>query len=114
MAQRDVATCAPNATIGEVRQRVHDFCLVVNAENVVLGSLDGEQLEGHPEARAERVMHLAPKTTRPSATPKELMKRLGDAPRIVVTDSDGVLVGLVLRKDVEAALETRTGGRGDP
>jgi len=93
--------------MGEVRPRVTqanwDACVVVNAEHVVLGLIRGNELEAEPETRAEQVMEPAPKTYRPSASLQDAAGYMAQHHDrgVLVTDSDGRLMGLLRQEDVE-------------
>ncbi len=110
VARRDVPTCGLNDRVGEVRERVRaagwDACLVVNAERVVLGRLRGRALAADPETPVEQVMEAGPTTIRPDTRLADIAERLRakDVEAIVVTTSDGRLVGLLERADAEHQL----------
>lgn len=57
LAGRDVATCALDERVGDVRSRVevspYGFALVVAGDDIVLGRLRRAALEGDPDVRAE-------------------------------------------------------------
>jgi CBS domain-containing protein len=106
-ARRDVPTCAPVEKIGVVRERVRkagwDRCVVVNKERVVLGLLREKELSSDPEASVEEVMRNGPATFRPNEPVVKMAKRMQDrgATAVLVTTSDGKLVGLLYREDTE-------------
>jgi CBS domain-containing protein len=106
-ARRDVPTCAPAEKIGAVRERVRkvgwDRCVVVSKERVVLGLLREKELACDPEAFAEEVMRNGPATLRPNEPVGKIAKRMRErrASSVLVTSSDGRLVGLLYRDDVE-------------
>ncbi len=107
-ARRDVPTCAPAEKIGVVRQRVRkagwDRCVVVNNERVVLGLLREKELAFDAKATiVEEVMRIGPATFRPDEPVGKMAKRMQDrgARTVLVTTSDGRLVGLVYREDIE-------------
>jgi CBS domain-containing protein len=108
--QRDVPTCALSDRIGEVRDRVRsagwDACVVVNAESVVLGLVRGEAFAAQPESTAEAVMEAGPTTARHDEDLPDLVERLraAHATSILVTTSDGRLMGLLRRSDAEQRL----------
>ena len=62
-------------------------------------------LEGDPDATAEAVMEPGPSTVRPDIAAGELAERLRkrDLKTAVVSDPEGRLIGVVLRRDLEAA-----------
>jgi CBS domain-containing protein len=107
LARDDVPTCAPEESLGELRDRVlesgYDFCLVLNEQRVVLGLLRGDALAKEPGAQAEEVMELGPVTIRANEPVEELLaSRSDDGVKYwVVTDGHGVLLGVVDRADAE-------------
>ena len=111
VARRDDVTCALTDRVGEVAARVRaagkDTCVVVTDGGVVLGRVRGEALEADPDSRVEQVMESGPTTTRTDSTLAPLVDRL-QARRvrsILVTTSDGRLVGTLHRQDAERRLE---------
>ncbi len=110
VARRDVPTCGPNDRVGEVRERVRaarwDECLVVNGERVVLGRLRGTALAREAETPVEQAMEAGPTTIRPDTRLADITERLRakDVATVVVTTSDGRLVGLLKRGDAEHQL----------
>jgi CBS domain-containing protein len=106
-----VATCTPDARIGEARERIAamglDFCVVVGEEQIVTGLLRGDALGKSPDALAEEVMELGPRTIRPSVPIETLLgKRSSQGVKSwLVTTPHGVLLGLLTRDDAERALE---------
>lgn len=110
VARRDVPTCQLDERVGDVRERVHavgwDTCLVVNGERVVLGRLRGTALDATAERSVEEVMEAGPTTIRPDVRLTDIAERMREknAASVVVTTSDGRLVGLVDRASVESAI----------
>ena len=106
-AWRDVPTCAPVEKIGVVRERVRkmswDRCVVVNKERVVLGLLREKELSSDPKVPLEDAMRNGPATLRPNEPVEKMAKRMQDreATAVLVTTSDGRLVGLLFREDAE-------------
>ena len=110
VARTDVPTCGLDERVGEVRDRTRgagwDACVVVNAERVVLGLLRPKELDGPADRTAEQL--AGPATFRPHVPAQEMAEFMveHDLPRARVTTSEGRLVGLLLREDVErSALE---------
>ena len=108
VVRRDVPTCALDELVGDVRGRVletgWDACVVTGNDRVVLGLLRSKELEAGPELAVERVMRPGPSTYRPSVSVEEMAtimseRNLESSP---VTTSDGRLVGVVRREDVDA------------
>jgi CBS domain-containing protein len=106
-ARREVPTCAPVEKIGVVRERVRrmgwDRCVVLNKEQVVLGLVREEELASDPEAFVEDVMRNGPATFRPNEPVGKIAKRMRErrASSVLVTNSDGRLVGLLYRNEIE-------------
>jgi CBS domain-containing protein len=109
VARADVPTCGIDARRADVAARVRaagwSQCVVVDADGVVLGMLDGEALEGDAATAAD-AMREAPSTIRPHLTLEETVKSLVARRReqVLVTTSDGRLVGLLRRADAERRL----------
>jgi CBS domain-containing protein len=106
-ARHDVPTCGPEERVGDARERTRkagwDRCVVVNEVRVVLGLLREEELSSDPESTVETVMRNGPTTFRPHLPVGKLAERMRErgASSILVTTSDGKLVGLLYRKDAE-------------
>ena len=101
----DAPRCLPDELVSAVAERVADewqICVVTNAEGVVLGLLGNQALRSGEAVRAEDVMSLGPSTIRPSARKEAIAQRMRDQKltRIVVTHSDGLLVGVLRREDL--------------
>jgi CBS domain-containing protein len=112
----DVATCTTEARIGEAREQVAakglDFCVVVGEERIVAGLLRGDALGKDPDAAAEDVMELGPRTIRPSVPVEILLgKRSSQGVKSwLVTTPHGILLALLTREDAERALEESKAG----
>jgi CBS domain-containing protein len=106
-ARRDVPTCAPTEKLGVVRERLRkagwDRCVVINKERIVLGLRREKELSSDHESPVEETMRNGPATFRPNEPVGKMAKRMHDrgATAVLVTTSDGRLVGLLHRKDVE-------------
>jgi predicted transcriptional regulator len=110
-AHMDVPTCGLKDRLGDVRERVRahgwDSVVVVNEERVVLGLLRSAELDKDADLVIERAMRPGPSTFRPYVSLQEMAHfmvehKLENTP---ITTSDGRLVGLLLQKDVVAAME---------
>jgi hypothetical protein len=105
--RRDVATADLDERLADVLPRVHaspyGFGLVTGPGGVLLGRLCRAALEGDPAATAEHVMEAGPSTIRPDTEPAALARRLRerDLTTAVVTDPDGVLLGIVRLVDLD-------------
>jgi Mg/Co/Ni transporter MgtE len=94
-----VTTALP-ATARERRE--YGFALVTGRGGVLLGRLRRSALRGDPTATAEQVMEPGPSTVRPDTEPAALARRLSEREltTAVVTDPDGVLLGIVTLADL--------------
>ena len=106
-ARRDVPTCAPAEKVGAARERIRkegwDRCVVVSRERVVLGLLREKELSSDPEASLEEVMRNGPTTFRPNVPVGKMARRMRErgARTVLVTTSDGRLVGLLYLEEAE-------------
>jgi CBS-domain-containing membrane protein len=107
LLRKDVATADLDERIADVRPRVdaspYGFALVTGHGGVLLGRLRRAALDGDPMATAEDVMEPGPSTVRPDTEPAALARRLRDREltTAVVTDPDGVLLGVVRVADLD-------------
>jgi CBS domain-containing protein len=110
VARRDVPTCGLSDQLGAVRERVRaagwDQCIVVNEERVVMGRLRQKELGADDTSRVETVMESGPTTVRPDTVLEPITKRMAErnVESIVVSTSDGHLVGVLFRSDAERRL----------
>lgn len=109
LAREDVPRCGPDELVSAVATRVEaagdwEICVVTTEEGVVVGVLGRHVLAAGRSVRAEEAMTEGPSTLRPSARLDEAARRMRDEglTRIVVTRSNGILVGALRRDDVEA------------
>lgn len=118
VVRRDVPTCVLTERVGEVYQRCQTagwkVCIVVNESRIVLGRLRREVWEADPETPVEEVMEEGPTTFRPDHFLEPLVKRMRDknAGSVIVTNPDGVLLGILYRKDAEEHLQKDLPGKG--
>jgi len=84
--------------------------VVVSDENVILGDLRGKALAADPTTLVADVMNPAPSTYRPNVSVHEMAHALAEsgARRVLVSDGDGNLIGVLTHEAVEAQL--RNGG----
>ena len=107
VARTDVPRCRLDEPVDDVADRVRaggwDTCIVVNDHDVVLGRLFPSELEAAGTADVEEVMRSGPSTFRPNVTVEEMVRFMDDRgiSTAVVTTSEGRLVGLLRRTDVE-------------
>ncbi|MEY2470224.1 MAG: hypothetical protein QOF21_2922 [Actinomycetota bacterium] len=112
LADRFVPRCKLDETTADVRERIGDapICVVVDDDHVVLGVVDREALLG-PDKAARDVMHEGPRTFRPHVSALEAAKIVDESPQpwILVSNLDGILVGLTDAEHVrEAAFDSTT------
>ena len=110
LARTDVPTCSLDESLPDVCRRVSeagwDTCFVLDAHGVVLGRLGRAALGRDGDVTIEEAMTLGPSTVRPSYELDKALARM-DAQQLTslpVTHSNGVLVGVILREDLERAL----------
>ena len=107
LAKADVVTATLGERIGDVRPRVaespYGFGLVVHDGDIVLGRLRmSEMKDAEDDATAEQTMSPGPSTVRADTEADELAKKLDgkDLRTALVTNPEGRLIGVVLRKDL--------------
>ena len=108
--RREVATASESTPVpealGRVREREFGPVLVLNHAGVVMGTVRRDELESAaPETEAGALLRFGVSTVRPSEQVAELVRRMRRAQvsRVVVTRSDGTLVGLFFAGDVSEA-----------
>ncbi len=107
VARRDEVTCRLGDRVDDVGERVRaaaqPWCLVLNDDDIVLGRLRAAALDADPGALVEDVMESGPTTARPDVEVEKLTERLrrGDASSIVITSSEGRLIGTFTVGDAE-------------
>jgi hypothetical protein len=118
VVRRDVPTCRLDEQLSDVHQRAQaagwNVCLALNHANVVLGRLRREAWDADPNATVESVMENGPTTFRPDNFLETLVKRMQEKKvgTVIITNSDGVLIGLLYRKDAEQRLMGRSAFNG--
>ncbi|MEX2459351.1 MAG: CBS domain-containing protein [Actinomycetota bacterium] len=114
IARPDVPTCHLGDTAEQIERTIAasegSFCLVVNDESIVLGRVRRRDLPEDRSRPVESFMQWGPATVRPRETLKPLAERMHGAgvATIIVTESDGRLVGVVHRDEAERLLEERS------
>jgi len=106
IAATDVPTCRLDEPVAGITARLPDdwdICVVTNDANIVLGLLGRSALRSNQKTRVEDAMTPGPSTIRPSARLEAITKRMHDQnlTRIIVTRSDGVLIGVLRAEDIE-------------
>lgn len=110
VVRRDVPTCRLGDRLGDVHERCQaagwKVCLVVNEQRIVLGRLRREAWDADPVTPVEQVMENGPTTFRPDNFLESLVKRMQEKKvgSVILTTSDGVLIGILYRADAEERL----------
>ena len=110
IARRDDVTCQLTERLGDVADKIRaagkDTCIVVTDGNVVLGRVRRNALDGDPNALVEEMMESGPTTFRTDAMLVSVMGRMvaRSVESVLVTTSDGRLVGTLYRSDAERRL----------
>jgi CBS domain-containing protein len=99
-----VPTCAPDQTVADARRLLEESgseeVVVVAGDGLAVGLVDAGRLEGAADdAPLPEVMAVVPGSIRPSVTVESLAER--DADRVLVTTSDGRLLGVAEARDDE-------------
>jgi signal-transduction protein with cAMP-binding, CBS, and nucleotidyltransferase domain len=103
-------TCGPAELISDVKERVEkagkDSCIVVDADDHVLGVVTAAALNGRGDEKAGDVADAAPQTFRAneplSSFVEERSKK--DVKTVLVTTPKGELLGVVEREELEEAV----------
>ncbi|MGD9889918.1 MAG: CBS domain-containing protein [Dehalococcoidia bacterium] len=118
-ARRDVPTCRLTDRVGDVRERAAaggwDECVVVNDQGVVLGRLRQRELGAEQSMMVDAVLEPGPTTFRPDVPLEDLVRRMRErsVERVLITDSDGRLIGVLAREDAERRLQESAAIGGD-
>lgn len=108
--RQGVPTCQLTERVDEVYQRCQaagwNVCLVVNESNIVLGRLQGEAWEATADTPVQDIMENGPTTFRPDNFLEPLIKRMHEKKTgsVIITNSDGALIGMLYRKDADVYL----------
>lgn len=109
-----VLACRVGDRVGDVAHQLdtvaHDYCVVLNDEDVVLGRMRKKNVQGPSEAPVERVMEPGPTTVRPSEPAKGLLERMKkkNVPAVIVTTNKGRLMGTVTQQALEGLLASQS------
>ncbi len=107
VARRNGVTCQVTDRLGDVVDRLRaageETCPVVTDGSIVLGRVRRSALDGTADDLVEEGMQSGPTTIRPSSTLESILDRLRarNLDSILVTTSDGRLVGTLHREDAD-------------
>ncbi len=106
VAATEVPTCRFDEQVPDVAARLPDgwdVCVVTNDARIVQGLLGRSALRSDRQATVEDAMTAGPSTIRPSARLDAITKRMHEQnlSRIIVTRSDGVLLGVLRAEDIK-------------
>ena len=115
IADRDaVLACRVGDRLGDVAHELdrvaHDYCVVLNDHDIVLGRMRKKNLHGPDETAVERVMEPGPTTVRASEPAKGLLERMREknVPAVIVTTNGGRLMGTVTQESLERLLSSHS------
>ena len=106
LAHTDVPTCRLDERLGDVRDRTKEqgwnAAVVINSERVVFGLLRAQELDLEADQQVSQAMRPGPSTFRPYVLADEMAAYMRDheLENVVITTSDGRLVGLLRKEDV--------------
>jgi CBS domain-containing protein len=114
VADRDaVLACRIGDRLGDVAHKLdavpHDYCVVLNEHDIVLGRMRKKDLRGPDDTAVERVMEPGPTTVRAREPAKGLLERMRTkkVPAVIVTTNKGRLMGTVTQEALDRLLSTR-------
>jgi CBS domain-containing protein len=108
-----VLVCRIRDRLGDVAHKLdtvaHDYCVVLNDHEIVLGRMRKKDLRGSDETTVEHVMEPGPTTVRTSEPAKGLLERMRTkkVPAVIVTTNKGRLMGTVTQEALERLLTSR-------
>jgi CBS domain-containing protein len=114
IADRDaVLVCRIGDRVGDVAHELdtvpHDYCVVLNHHDVVLGRMRKKDLRGSNDSTVEHVMEPGPTTVRASEPAAGLLERMRNkrVPAVIVTTNKGRLMGAATQEALERLLSSR-------
>ncbi|MFP5252305.1 MAG: CBS domain-containing protein [Actinomycetes bacterium] len=107
----DVATCSVDDRLADIAAQLEasrfGVLVVLNANGIVLGRLNRTALDADHDHPVTDLMREGPTTVRPSEELGPLLERMGNAEvdAVLVTRSDGRLLGMLERTVAQQALD---------
>ena len=108
-----VLACRIGDRLGEVARKLdtvrHDYCVVLNDRDIVLGRMRKQNLQGPDGTKVEHVMEPGPTTVRASEPAQGLLERMSKkkVPAVIVTTNKGRLMGTVTQEALERLISSR-------
>ena len=105
-----VLTCRVGNRVKDAADKLetvsHDYCVVLNDHDIVLGRLRQKDLRGADDTTVEQVMEPGPTTVRATEPAKPLLERMRtkNVPAVIVTTNKGRLVGAATQEALERLL----------
>jgi CBS domain-containing protein len=96
-----VLTCRLGDRVGDVADKLepvpHDYCVVLNDHDIILGRMRKKNILGPPDAPVEQAMEPGPTTVRPSEPARGLLEQMRrkHVPAVIVSTNKGRLMGVV-------------------
>lgn len=86
----------------------HDYCVVLNDHDIVLGRMRKRNLQGPDDTAVEHVMEPGPTTVRATEPAKGLLARMREkkVPAVIVTTNKGRLMGTVTQEALDRLLSS--------
>ena len=109
-----VLACRLGDRVGDAAHQLdtvpHDYCVVLNDQDIVLGRMRKKNVPGPEDSPVERVMEPGPTTVRPNEPAKGLLERMKKkkVPAVIVTTNKGRLMGTVTQEALERLLSSRS------
>ena len=118
-AERDaVLSCHVGDRLGDAARALetveHDYCVVVNDQDIVLGRMRKGKVTGDLDSPVEHVMEPGPTTVRATESAAELLGRMTKrkVPAVLVTTNKGRLVGVATQEALHRVIH-QAQGNGD-
>jgi CBS domain-containing protein len=108
-----VLACRLGGRVGDGADRLdavaHDYCVVLNDHDTVLGRMRKKSVQGPPDGPVEQVMEPGPTTVRPDEPARALLERMRKkkVAAVIVTTSKGRLIGAVTQEALERLTSSR-------
>ena len=99
---------------GELRERRHDFCVVLNDAGILLGRIRRVRAQEAPAgALVEEIMEHGPTTIRPDESAERVLQRMqkSGVSAVLVTSKRGEYLGVARQKDIAALIESHKADR---